>query len=142
LPTTALVSIYVFGAAAVILDSNGLDVHGEGSLGEIRHTTGPRAGSFGRWVCYSCLVGTSNPISHPYTHGCLGEVLPFQSQGIGVEECADEIGVDVPFDVRGRPINSVCMPCANRIGHRVVNGTVIGCGIAFSEKITFNRGII
>jgi hypothetical protein len=139
LVATGLISICVLTAAAVVLDSDALHVHGERSASKIGRSSGPLAGSVGgrRWlIC--CRIGTSNPIAHLDLHWCLWEVLASKSESITVVKSAHKVAINGPFDVSGGPVDGVCVPGANWVGDVVIDSSVVGRGVALSKEVALH----
>lgn len=65
-------------------------------------------------------------------------VLAAKSESITIVESTDEVTVNVPFGRIFGPINDIGAEGTNGIGDGVVDGSVIGGGVPFAEKVRFN----
>ena len=68
-------------------------------MAKVGKTTSPLNGSG------SSSAGATNPVTHLNLHRSLREVV--STVGIGVGKSADEIAVEVPFDIRAGPVNGI-----------------------------------
>lgn len=87
------------------------------------------------------FIRTSDPVAHLDLHWCLREVLASESESITVVECANKVAVDGPLDVSRSPVDGVCVPGTDRVGDIVVNGPVVGRGVALSKEVALHRRI-
>ena len=141
MPASSVVAIGILGGASVILDGNLRNIHVEWTLGKIDISTSPVASTLGLWVSCGGSINTSNPATHLYAHGSLGEVLSIKGKSISIVESSDQVGTNVPLNVIGRPVDCVGDGCADRVGNIVVDGSVIGGGVSLSEEVTLDGGI-
>jgi len=96
LPAAGVVAVGVLrDVAGAVGDAEGLDVHGEGTIAEISHTTGPfdSSGSVG---------STSSPDAETNLHRCL-RVLA----GDVVRDGAHDAAVDQKVHLLGTPVDGV-----------------------------------
>lgn len=136
---TRHVAIAVAAGAAVVLNGDILDVHGEWGFAGINLSTGPLASTCSLWVGG---IETSNPVTHLDLHWGLREVLASKSDRITVVEGSDEVIVDGPFDELRGPLDGVGVPGADGVSDCVSGRAIIGRGVALSEEVALNMAIV
>lgn len=70
------------------------------------------------------------------------EILAVESESITIVESTDQVGTNIPFDIVGGPVDGIGGHGADRVGDRVVDGSVVGSGVSLSEEVAFNLRII
>ena len=68
-------------------------------------------------------------------------VLSSESQSIAEVQGSLQGTVDVPFGGCGGPGDAVVVPCLDGRGDVVIDGTVIGGGVALAEEVGLDGGI-
>lgn len=117
---------------AVVLDGDGLVVGDERSLAEVGVATSPLDSTLGS------ILATGDPGTELDLHGSLGEsgtVL-----GIGVEQSADQIAINVPLDVVLSPVDGVGVEVVLGRADGVVGTTVVGGGVSLAEVVGLDLG--
>ena len=134
LPTARLVAVFVLAAGGEIGYTSTSDVHGVGTLFVVGQPTRP----------FNCAVGVGGVSTGPDTdsnvHGGLREVLSVIR--IFVMEGADEVPVNVPFDLLSCPERGVVVEVLLRLIDRIVDSTVVGRSVALSKVVGFSVGIV
>ena len=124
------------------MNGDTLHVHGERSLSEVGGSASPLAGAIsGRGWLVGSSVGTSNPVAHLDFHWCLWKVLAFEGESITVVKCTHKVAIDGPFDISRSPVDSVGVPGTDRVSDIVVDGPVVGCGVALSKEVALHRRV-
>ena len=115
-------------------------LHGERSLRPINWPTSPLAGSVdgGARLIISSIFA-SNPVSHLDAHRGLWEVLAIDSKRIRIEECADKGSINGPLYVGRGPVDRVSVPSSDRVGHVLVDSSVVGRGVSLSKEVALHR---
>jgi hypothetical protein len=136
-----VVGVGIVASASVILDGDRLDIHGEWSGSEVDVSTSPVTCTLGGGVRSSSGVEASNPVTHLYAHGSLGEVLSVQGESITIVEGSNEISSNVPLDVILGPVDGVGDEVLDGRADWVVDSTVVGSCVSLSEEVTLDGGI-
>ncbi len=115
-------------------DLNVLDVHGERSLVPLGEATSPLNGTF--WG----VLATADPIAELDLHWGLGEVLA--AVGIVVAQVTDLSTIDEPLEILGSPLNLVSVEVVLWVGDWVVQGTVVGGGVALAVVVGLDGDVV
>lgn len=117
LPGAGCVAVFVLGTGAVVCDRDGLDDHGEGTVGVVGGTPSP--------LDCACCVGrvAAGPVAEAHLHGSL-RIL---SVGVGILEDANCLAVDGPDNLAGGPVDGIGAELSLGIGD-CVESTTTGSG--------------
>lgn len=133
LPASRLVAVAVFAAAGSVLDPRARHVHRIGALAVI----GQAAGPFDR-VFVIVLVPTG-PDAETKVHRGLREILAVV--GVLARQGADRAAIDDPLQFVGGPDDGVVVEVVlQRLGNGVVDGPVVGGGVALAEVVGLDVG--
>lgn len=134
LPTTGLVAVFILAARGEVGYASTSHVHGVGTLLVVGQSARP-------FNCAVCVGGVSTgPDTDSDVHGRLREVLSVVR--IFVKEGADKASVNVPFDLLSCPERGIIMEVLLRLIDRIVDGAIVGRGVALSKVICLGVGII
>lgn len=132
-PGAGRVAVFVLRYVPVAVGhADGLHDHREGRAAVVCHAAGP----FDRAVGFFRVA--AGPDAHAHVHGGLGEVVA--TVGVGGFERAHDLSVDVPVYLAFAPVGRVVVPCGLGVGDGVVDGAVVGGGVAFAEVVRFDVG--
>ena len=129
-----VVSPLVRFGGVVVLDLDGVDVHGEGSLAVVGLTASPLNGAL------AVVRITTSPDTNPHVHGSLRE--SGAALGLIVRNGTDFIAIDAPLDVVLGPVDRVGVPGVDRSIDRGIRFAVIGGGITFSEVVGLDLVVV
>ena len=138
---TGQVGVGVVSSTSEVVDGHVGDEHSPGRGAKGCWSAGPRARAL-RGISRRCSsAGTSNPGAHLDTHGCLRIVLSSESQSVAVVQGSLQSTVDIPLCVGGGPGDAVVVPCLDGRRNVVVDGAVVGGGVALAEEVGLDGGV-
>ena len=127
LPRAAVVGPLVGAGRVVVLNVDGLHVHGEWSLAVV----GSAASPFNSTLAVARI--TASPDANPQVHGSLGE--PGAALGLLIRNRTDLVSIDQPGDGVLRPVDGVGVHSVDRSVDGRIRLTVVGAGVTLTEVV-------
>lgn len=127
LPRAAVVGPLVGAGRVVVLDMDGLNVHGEWSLAVVGSAASPFNSTFA-----VARIATS-PDANPQVHGSLGE--PGAALGLLIRNGTDLVSINQPGDGVLRPVDGVGVHGVDRSVDGRIRLTVVGGGVTLAEVV-------
>lgn len=127
LPRAAVVGPLVGAGRVVVLDVDGLNVHGERSLAVVGSAASPFDSTFA-----VARIATS-PDANPQVHGSLGE--PGAALGLLIPNSTDLLTINQPGDGVLLPVDGVGVHSVDRSVDGRIRFAVVGGGVTLAEVV-------